>query len=318
MIQFHLDNLQKMNFEEILEARKELEEYIDVIDEYVITSKTDLNGIITYSSKAFEKISGYYENELIGKPHNIVRHPDTPLETFQQMWDTIKQEKTWIGEIQNLRKDGTSYWVKTRITATHDHHGNHIGYTSIRQDITDKKKIEEVALTDELTNLYNRRYYNQIIQKEINRAIRDKKVFLYMIMDLDYFKMYNDNYGHQAGDKALQDVASFLKQYFKRATDISFRLGGEEFCIIYSTNTNEQGTQLAQKLCNEIEKLNIKHEYSEVSDHLTVSIGLAICDFSNKPEEIDSTVLYTKADKALYKAKLSGRNCVNIVEPLLD
>ena len=307
-----LDNLENLEFEDILKIRKDLEEYINVIDEYVITSKTDLNGIITYSSKAFESISGYSEQELRGRPHNIIRHPDMPKSVFKDLWETISKGETWSGEIKNLKKDGSHYWVNTKITPTYNHDGKHIGYTSVRQDISDKKKMQAQSLTDELTNLYNRRYFNQVIDSEIKRTIRDKKVFSFLILDIDYFKNYNDTYGHQEGDTTLQEIGAFLNGYFKRATDIAFRLGGEEFCVIYTTDTEEQAITLANSLTQEIEKLKIEHKSSEVSNYLTASIGISICDFNcNSVKHIDSDKLYFEADKALYKAKNLGRNQVS-------
>ena len=307
-----LDDLENLEFEDILKIRKDLEQYINVIDEYVITSKTDLNGIITYSSKAFEKISGYSEQELRGKPHNIIRHPDMPKSVFKELWETISKEKTWSGEIKNLKKDGTHYWVNTKITPTYNHDGKHIGYTSVRQDISDKKKIQAESLTDELTNLYNRRYFNQVIESEIKRTIRDKKVFAFLILDIDYFKKYNDTYGHQDGDSTLREIGSFLNNYFKRATDIAFRLGGEEFCVIYTTDSEDQAIMLANSLTNEIEKLQIEHKSSTVSEHLTVSIGISLCNFNSENiKHIDSDRLYLEADKALYLAKNLGRNQVS-------
>jgi len=309
MKELTVDDLQNLNLEDILKVRKDLEQYLGVIDEYVITSKTDLEGTITYASKAFEKISGYTSDELLGKSHNIIRHPDMNSDIFEDLWDTIVKQETWSGEIKNKRKDGSYYWVITKITPTYDFDGNHIGYTSVRQDITDKKRFEEVSLVDELTGLFNRRHYNQIITKEIHRAIRDKKVFCYLLLDIDYFKKYNDKYGHKKGDIALEKVGLLLKKCFKRATDIVFRLGGEEFCIIYTTQTNSQGIDLAQNLSESLEELAIEHELSDISKHLTASIGLAVCNFQTEDiEDIVSEVLYDKADKALYEAKSSGRN----------
>ena len=303
--------MEEFDLEQLLRIRNDLERYIEVIDEHVITSKTDLKGLITYTSKAFVEISGFNEQEMLGKSHNIVRHPDMPELLFKNLWETITQEKTWSGEIKNQKKDGTYYWVNAKITPNYDYHGNHIGYTSVRQDITDKKKIEEISITDELTGLYNRRYFNQIISTEINRAYRDKKVFSFIVLDVDHFKKYNDNYGHQKGDNILQQVGSYLIQGLKRATDKTFRLGGEEFGLFYSTNKIHNAVALAEKLCKGLEDLRIEHEYSTTSKYITASLGLAICDFTSKKyTNITKDILYDIADKALYKAKKLGRNQV--------
>ena len=111
-------------------------------DDYIIASKTDLTGKIIYVSEAFCKISGYTKEELIGKPHSIVRHPDMPELIYADLWDTISQGNTWTGEIKNLRKDGNFYWVDVVIAPDYDQNGEKIGYTAIRTDITAKKEVE--------------------------------------------------------------------------------------------------------------------------------------------------------------------------------
>jgi len=120
----------------------ELENSMKIISEYVVISKTDLKGKITYASDAFCKLSGYSREELIGKPHNIVRHPDMPKSAFKDLWDTIKQNNTWTGEVKNLRKDGTFYWFIANIAPDYDNNGQKIGYMAVRTDITAKKQYE--------------------------------------------------------------------------------------------------------------------------------------------------------------------------------
>jgi len=132
---------------QILRLLKKKSELKGILDRYVISSTTDLRGIITDVSEAFCKISGYSKEELIGKPHNIIRHPDMPKEVFKQMWQTISKGKVWEGEVKNKKKDGGSYWVRAVISPVYDEKGKRIGYTAVRQDITDKKKIEELNKT---------------------------------------------------------------------------------------------------------------------------------------------------------------------------
>lgn len=128
----------------INEQKTELEALLKIYDKNVIFSKTDLRGIITHASEAFCKISGYSKDELIGKPHNIVRHPDMPKDIFEQMWKQIPKEEIVTCEIKNLRKDKTFYWVLASVGPEYDKNGNHIGYFAIRKDITANKELEEV------------------------------------------------------------------------------------------------------------------------------------------------------------------------------
>ena len=121
---------------------RELQEYMSLLDKYVISSRTDTNGIILDVSSAFCDISGYSKDELIGKNHNIIRHPDMPKELFADLWKSIKNGKTWNAEIKNLSKNGDEYWVFATITPRLDENNKLIGYIAIRQDITDKKDAQ--------------------------------------------------------------------------------------------------------------------------------------------------------------------------------
>jgi len=116
------------------------EEY--VFDGSVIISQTDLKGIITYANQAFCEVSGYSVNELVGKPHNIIRHPDMPKVAFQKMWHTIESGQAWNGLVKNLRKDGKYYWVDTEILPIKDHNETITGYIAARKPAS-RKDIQE-------------------------------------------------------------------------------------------------------------------------------------------------------------------------------
>ncbi len=139
--------------DKIKTLNEELDALVDSFDKYVIASRTDLSGKITYASKAYEIISGYTMKQLLGKPHSIVRHPDMPKSVFKQMWEKIQNEDIWIGEVKNRRKDNTYYWVKATIGPYYDSQNRLIGYSAIREDITDKKAVEE--LHEKVNNLLN-------------------------------------------------------------------------------------------------------------------------------------------------------------------
>jgi len=130
-------SLEKVNYD--------LNKLLESFDENVIASRSDLKGNITYASKAFVEISGYSLEELMGSPHSIVRHPDTPKEVFKNLWETIKSGKVWKGELKNSKKDGSIYWVDVVITPKLADNGNVLSYSAIRQDITSKKEVEELS-----------------------------------------------------------------------------------------------------------------------------------------------------------------------------
>lgn len=139
---------QKQNLEQNLKQNiLLLNQYKDVVDVSTIVSKTDLKGKITYVNEAFCKISGYTKEELLGRSHNIVRHPSTPKSVYRDMWDTIKSKNIWQGEVENMKKDGGSYIVQSIVMPILDHQGEIEEYISVRHDITDiydlQKEIED-------------------------------------------------------------------------------------------------------------------------------------------------------------------------------
>lgn len=125
----------------ITQVENALNKSIDIVDNYVIMSRTNKKGIITSISSAFCKISGYESFELIGKSHNVINHPDMPKELFEDLWKTIESGNMWQGNIKNLKKNGDFYWVKTTIHPTFDNNGNIISYDAIREDITSQKEL---------------------------------------------------------------------------------------------------------------------------------------------------------------------------------
>jgi len=177
------------------------------------------------------------------------------------------------------------------------------------------KKLENASFTDSLTTLYNRRYFNIMYDKELKRAKRDKKYITFMMIDIDFFKQYNDTYGHIEGDNTLKAVASVIKKSFKRPSDYTFRLGGEEFGVLLSDVDELNSARLAKMLCKDVKALKIEHKGSKVSDVVTISVGV-ICCIAN--ENIEDNRIITRADEMLYRAKESGRNRYIITTSLYD
>jgi len=170
-----------------------------------------------------------------------------------------------------------------------------------------EKKLQKLSITDELTTLYNRRYFNEVFTKLINSAKRENQTICFVLMDIDYFKQYNDTYGHISGDKALQKVSFALKDSFTRADDYCFRLGGEEFGILFKGLDKTQAKKLIDKTRRKIENQQIEHKNNQASKYLTSSFGLIV---KNSSDIKDENELYRDADALLYKAKESGRNKV--------
>lgn len=171
------------------------------------------------------------------------------------------------------------------------------------------KKLENVSYTDSLTGLYNRRYFNMVYDRELKRAKRTHSYITFMMLDIDYFKQYNDTYGHIEGDYALKSVAKVLKDELKRPGDFVFRLGGEEFGVLLTETGETNSAMVARSICSSVREREIKHEDSKVSEYMTISIGVACCIAD---ESLEEELLITRADEMLYKAKESGRDRYNI------
>ena len=172
------------------------------------------------------------------------------------------------------------------------------------QELSDtKKELELITLQDGLTGVANRRHFNTYLEQEWARSIRDNQPLSLIMIDIDHFKLFNDNYGHLAGDNCLKGVAQILKTTIHRPTDLVARYGGEEFAIILPNTDN---AYILAELCRKsVENAQISHDYSNVADHITVSVGFCTL----LPEHgTPSDTLIQMADNALYKAKKSGRN----------
>ncbi len=172
--------------------------------------------------------------------------------------------------------------------------------------------LENISSRDGLTGIYNRRQFDIVIEAEWKRAIRQARPLSVILLDLDFFKLYNDNYGHQAGDECLKNVARALSANLKRATDFVARYGGEEFVIVLPETPPEEAFLIGERVRKVIEKLQIEHKHSLVSDYITVSVGTAT---TIPTKECDYRILPKTADNALYEAKQAGRNNVKIKMP---
>ena len=296
---------------EVRELHRKLQSYVRIVDQNVITSRTDENGIITYASEAFCRVSGFSKEDLIGKPHSIVRHPDTPASLFERLWRTLKAGKSWEGELKNRTKSGHFYWVKAVISPEFDEAGKITGFVAVRQDVTLQKRLEATleeltemtrrSHTDALTGLFNRSRMSELLEMEIVRAERYKTPFSVALMDVDHFKSINDTYGHLEGDEVLKALAEILRDN-TRKSDIIARWGGEEFIILLPNTAVGSATRKVEQL----RKAVADHPFAAIGQ-VTASFGVAQWQAGDDEES-----LVGRADVALYLAKESGRNRVEV------
>ncbi len=171
-------------------------------------------------------------------------------------------------------------------------------------------KLDILASIDGLTNLNNRRSFDEYLDKECARYSRTNKALALIICDVDFFKAFNDLYGHQQGDEALREVAKVLHSSVWRSSDFVARYGGEEFAIVMPETDEEGAMKIAQKIHDQLKERKLPHEKSTVSEHITISIGLAIV---RSAQTITAQTIIKMADEALYEAKYRGRNTTAIV-----
>lgn len=216
-----------------------------------------------------------------------------------------------------LKRRGNSFvWALCYAKVTRDENGRKDGFNGFSIDITEtvraeqelkkaNEKLKMLSVIDGLTQIPNRRKFDEYLDSEWKRHHREKTNMSVILSDIDFFKLYNDNYGHQAGDDCLQKVAQAIHGSITRSTDLAARYGGEEFAIILPNTDLEGALTVAEKARTSVEKLMLEHEKSKVSDHVSLSLGVAtmVPGADNSAE-----ALVAMADEALYEAKESGRN----------
>ena len=267
---------------------------------------TDCHGAILWANPAFTAMTGYSEEEILGKDPHVLKSGSQPESFYANLWSTILSGKVWQGEIVNRRKDGTTYTEEMTITPVTQGAGNaETKFIAIKQDITKRKAAEErvqfLAYYDALTELPNRTLLRDRLAKAIAGAHRRKSKLALLFLDLDRFKNVNDSLGHSVGDLLLQEVAERLKR-FGREQDTIARLGGDEFLVVLD---NLKDVSDAAVAADRLVK-SMTTGFAIQGHPITVSCSLGISIF---PEHgADGETLIKNADAAMYCAKEKGRN----------
>lgn len=218
-------------------------------------------------------------------------------------WEDAQQQNSIISEVESL-SDSLEFMANSIKYHTQDLENEVAKRTIELQQLN--IQLEKLSNTDGLTGIANRRSFDEILTQEISRAQRKKVPLGLILIDVDYFKKYNDFYGHQAGDACLSTVANTIKENLRRKSDFVARYGGEEFMVIVPDCNETDLVQLAEILREKISNLNLVHELSDFG-HVTASFGVSLIIPTETNQDIQ---LINSADKALYKAKDNGRNCV--------
>lgn len=290
---------------ELAVKRHQEELLYDTLDKYVLEVIIDIEGTIRFVSNAFLKLTGYELSELEGKSFDAINHPDTFRSVLPDLIDSVRSKYTYYKEISIITKTGALCVLNTFVEPVICVNGEVSGAQCFMQDVTSKKELEKLSITDKLTGLNNRQKLDQTLNYEISQFQRYGSKLSVILIDLDDFKNVNDNYGHIKGDEVLIKTAKLLKINV-RDSDTVGRWGGEEFLVILPKSSEEEAVLVADKLRKAIEKKVFCPECN-----ITASLGVA----ELKPD-MTITNLLTLADKSLYKAKKLGKNRVEVVSEL--
>lgn len=272
--------------------------------------KADLDTTRRYVSPAVKDLLGYEPAELLGtRPLDGV-HPDD-VDAYRSVLELlIKGEADVVSGSQRYRrKDGSWVWTDARFRLLRNEAGQPTGYVASVRDISERKQLEDqlwaLSRTDALTGVYNRRGFDERLEEEWRRAHRQGTPLALLLLDVDFFKQFNDHSGHSAGDECLKRVADALQQG-RRLSDFVARVGGEEFALLLP-GTDARGMRVvADEVRSCIEAVGLAHPQSPYGV-VTVSVGTGIHE---PPAHLSTTSLLEVADRAMYEAKKSGKNRV--------
>jgi diguanylate cyclase (GGDEF)-like protein/PAS domain S-box-containing protein len=298
------------------------------LDEHAILAITDTSHKIIYANDRFCDISRYHRAELLGQDAGIVASGIHAPAFMQNIRGTIAAGQVWRGDTCNRAKDGSLYWTSSTVVPFLDADGKPYQYVAIRTDITAQKQAEEQLRNaktvlqesnaqllvlngqDALTGIANRRRFDAALQQESERLARVGMPLALLMIDVDHFKTYNDQYGHPAGDECLRHIARLLQRHARRPGDLVARYGGEEFAILLPNTDHAGARRLAEDVRAALVASMMPHQ-GNPAGIVTVSIGLHAVAAGD--EHHGANWLVESADQALYAAKAAGRNRVGEV-----
>ena len=271
---------------------------------------TDDKTTILRVNRALTQIIGYTAEELIGKTPRLFQSGRQDAVFYAALWASIEQTGAWSGEIWNKRKNGGVYPQQVTITAVKGPDGQVTHFVATLHDITARKRleqeVEQLAFFDPLTRLPNRRLFTDRFSQALARAKREQSRMALMFIDLDKFKPINDEYGHEAGDFVLQEVARRIESCL-RSSDSAARVGGDEFLVLLQDiQTSGDALGVAEKICAELAR-PLNHP-QQLPLQVSSSIGIAIYPEHGNTEQD----LMRLGDSAMYRAKNEGGNMVRM------
>ncbi len=315
---------QKIMQQNIIKSEEMLRKLMDSIPDLVLVC--DIEGNLTYVNKSIRTILGYDPNKE-EMPSNVLSFLDKEeIETARNNMQRLLKEEIGPIEYRCIKSDGSYINVEVNSTVLREASSEPFGYVFVTRDITERKKVQEElrrskeeieqanneliksnyllqeqSIRDSLTNLYNHRFIMELLGQEIRKTLQNKAVLCLMMLDIDYFKRVNDNYGHQTGDRVLSAVSKLI-QLNIRDNDYAGRYGGEEFMILLPEIRLIEAYDIAEKIRKSIQN------YSFTKKNLNVTISIGLTEYHSE----DVKAFINRADTLLYRAKENGRNRTEI------
>lgn len=288
---------------------------VETANEGILITGHDLK--IIFVNNKLASMLGYEIQELMGQRFKDLLFEEHLEDLKRKILERIQgKDETYDQYLR--KKDGSKHWVTISVKAMMDDENNYMGSFIMLTDIHARKLLEEqlkaaikkleiLSNVDGLTNLANRRYFDNAVSLEYAKLAKHQELLSFIMIDIDFFKGLNDHYGHLVGDDCLQQVAKALAASISQPAHLIARYGGEEFiCMLPKTNENDAEI-LAEKMRITVENLHICNKGSKISNYLTVSLGVVTMQCSPELEVLE---IINNADKALYRAKSTGRNRV--------
>ena len=308
-------------------SRDLLAQAIDQSHDGVTISDAQQNGFpLIYANNGFERLTGYTAEEIIRDGYQILQRDDTDQEGLAVIRTSVGNGESCVVILRNYRKDGSMFWNEISISPVRNADGQLTHYIGIQKDVTPRILLEQhlhqtnldmqthiqqlntLVYTDHLVGISNRRHFDEQFSSLFSSAQRTHSELSVLMIEIDYFRQFNERYGRPAGEECLRMVGDCIAKSFSRPSDCAARYAGEEFAVISLAVNLEGLRQHAQKLCDQVRTLNIPNSGSP-HGVVTISIG-GVHRLPNR--ETTDAELIKLADHELLAAKRDGHNRVHI------
>ncbi|OUR72511.1 hypothetical protein A9Q78_06870 [Methylophaga sp. 41_12_T18] len=292
---------------DLREVAANRKQYRYLIDQNVMIAAVEQDGSIFEISNQLSRFLAMSKQSVLNKPIKEIFFSENGQ--FEEMWQDVTSGANWHGELKIICDTDTK-WLGVDVLPMQDSDFSYSGFRLLAQDISDKKSLEHISITDTLTGLLNRRTLDETLDRVTRVAQRHKESVTIAMLDVDFFKQFNDTYGHAAGDNVLTSLSDVLSGMFARANDYAFRVGGEEFVAVFNGKDVETSLAYLEKVRLAVRSLNITHEHSKVDSCVTISIGAVYFDGNGLAE---GQLILSDADSNLYRAKETRNHTVQTI-----